>query len=283
MSVSEIPFQKMIPNLLTLSAMTAGMTAILKASHGDLETAVMLIILAAVLDFMDGAMARLLKATSDFGAQLDSLSDFMSFGVAPAIILYLWGLSDASKLGWIATILMPLATAMRLARFNVMQSKPKPAWAKDFFSGVPAPAGAGLALLPMFIWLQSPETFEGLSFANPLVAMWVIFIAALMVSRIPTFSSKQLKIPSKMALPSLGLAALIVAALITTPWTSLMIIAGLYLASIPFGFSSYRKLELEHSSGDMKPEDLSDLALGAIAIDDIAGNENAIESDLPKF
>ncbi len=267
-----IGLHRMIPNLLTLMALAAGMSAIQFAIHSRWEMSVLAIVAAAILDSMDGATARLIKATSDFGAQLDSLSDFLSFGVAPAFVLYLWVLGDAGRIGWIATLILAMACALRLARFNVMQmhAAQRPAWARGFFAGVPAPAGAGLALVPMFLWFMAEDWFPGrhvfadLSSGTPLIALWTIFVAGLMVSRIPTFSTKQIKIPPRMAMPVLALAGLLIAALIHAPWPTLVAISALYIAMIPISFRAYRKLE---QANPETVENLTDLALGTVDLD----------------
>jgi CDP-diacylglycerol--serine O-phosphatidyltransferase len=260
---SLVGFHKMIPNLMTLTAMAAGLTAIQYAINGRWELSVIAILIACILDAMDGATARILKAQSEFGAQLDSLSDFLAFGVAPAIILYTWLLEDTGKIGWMAMIIYAAATALRLARFNVAQ-KEEPTWKKGFFSGVPSPAGAGLALLPVILWLQLPDFFEQFAIASPLVALWTIFVAGLMVSRIPTYSSKKIKVPAKLGMPALAFAVIMVAALVHAPWQTLTIATCAYIISVPFAIQSFRKLQKEFQD----EEDMTDLAIGASAIDD---------------
>jgi CDP-diacylglycerol--serine O-phosphatidyltransferase len=261
-----LTLSKMIPNLITMMALIAGITSVQKALTGNFEVAVLLLLAAAILDVMDGAVARALKAQSEFGAQLDSLSDFLAFGVAPGLILYIWTLGDAGKLGWIAAVVFPVAAALRLARFNVMSSQNTyiPVWKKRFFTGVPTPAGAILCLFPLYVWFLSPETFENFKWATPLVAVWAIIVAALMVSRIPTFSIKYMKIPSKMMVPVMAFVALLVAALFNAPWVTLPIICIVYAASIPLIFHQYRKLEKEHQAEE---EQLSSLAFGISAIE----------------
>lgn len=259
---------RMIPNLMTLIALAAGLTAIQFAWDSNWERAVLAILVAVVLDTMDGATARLLNATSEFGAQLDSLSDFLAFGVAPSIILYSWILEDSGKIGWMAMLIFAACSALRLARFNVTQ-KELPQWKKGFFSGVPAPAGAGLALLPLIVWIQEPRFFEQFAFASPLVGLWTIFIAGLMVSRIPTFSTKMIKLPAKFAMPAMAFAALMIAALVHAPWQTLTISALAYIISIPFAISHFRKLQKEHADN----EDLADLAIGAGSDDELVKGE----------
>ncbi len=251
---------KLIPNMLTLLSLVAGLSAIQIAIAGDLDRAVLLIMVAAICDVLDGAMARLLKANSAFGAELDSLADFLSFGIAPSLILYLWSLEGIGRFGWIACVIFALAAALRLARYNVThQAADTPDWARKYFSGVPTPAGAGLALLPVFIWLQAPQFFDQFALAAPLIAVWLILIALLMVSRIPTFSSKQIKLQQRMFVPTLAVAASLIGALIHAPWFTLSIVTLGYAATIPLSFLHYRKMAAAH--GETR-EDISALALG---------------------
>lgn len=269
------PVSKIIPNLVTMMALIAGITSLQKAINNDFEGAVLMLLAAALFDVLDGALARALKAQSEFGAQLDSLSDFLAFGIAPAVILYEWTLSDAGKLCWIASVVFPVAGALRLARFNVIakQAQDTPIWKKKYFVGVPIPAGAALCLLPIYIWFLSPSTFEALSFATPLVAVWAIFVAMLMVSRIPTMSIKYMKLPSRMAVPVMGVLALIVAALLHAPWVTLSLLSLGYLASIPMGFRHYRAQEREYRA---VPEDLTSLAFGMdIPISDVIEEDDS--------
>ena len=263
----NIAVYKIVPSLLTLMALVSGITSIQMAINGRYDMAVQMILIAAILDVLDGAVARALKAQSAFGAELDSLSDFLAFGIAPSVLLYVWDLDEAGKLGWIATVVLPVAAALRLARFNVAGKKSDedtPLWKKRFFTGVPTPAGAGLALLPVYVWLMFQTSFRAYSVANWLIAVWVIFVGALMVSRIPTFSFKYMKVPSKMLVPAMAFVALVLASLIHTPWVTLTIIATLYTVSIPVVFTRYRKLEKKFQT----PEDLSSLAFG-MASDDV--------------
>lgn len=266
----SLGFQKMIPNLMTLTALAAGLTAIQFSMDGHWDRAVIAIVIAAIMDALDGTFARLLNATSEFGAQLDSLSDFLAFGIAPPLVLYTWVLEDAGKIGWIAMLVFAAATALRLARYNVTSNEKKPEWKRGFFSGVPAPAGAGLSLLPLFIWLQFPLAFEDFAAASPLVGLWVMFVAALMVSRIPTFSTKQIHIPAKMAIPSLAIGILFIAALIQAPWETLSLSACAYLISIVLAVRHFRALQKKHADD----EDLTDLALGAITIDELTEDKD---------
>ncbi len=262
-----ISIQKIVPSMITLMALIAGVTSIQMAINERYDMAVQMIVIAAILDILDGAAARALKAQSEFGAELDSLSDFLAFGVAPSVLLYVWVLDEAGKLGWIATIILPVCAALRLARFNVASKKADdtPLWKKRFFTGVPSPAGAGLALLPVYVWLMMEHNFfREFSPANWLVAVWVIVASALMVSRIPTFSIKYMKLPAKMMVPAMALVASIIAGLIHATWITLTIVGTLYAILIPVVFYRYRKLEKKYSA---TPEDLSSLAFGMAASD----------------
>ncbi len=267
-----VGLNRLIPNLMTLTAMAAGLAAIQFAWDTQWEKAVLAIMVAAILDALDGATARLLKATSEFGAQLDSLSDFLAFGVAPAVILYSWILQESGKVGWIAMIVFAAASALRLARFNATQQK-LPEWKKKFFSGIPAPAGAGLALLPMMVWFQlHSDFFDDVRFASPLVGLWTILIAGMMVSRIPTFSTKMIRLPAKLGMPALAFAALLMAALFHAPWQTLTVAALFYMGAIPFAVRKFRQMQKEH---DEEEEDMADLAIGAISLEELSNSTPA--------
>jgi CDP-diacylglycerol---serine O-phosphatidyltransferase len=238
-----IPVRTLLPNLITLLALCAGLTAIRMAVEDHLDLALAAIVLAATLDGIDGRVARLLKGTSRFGAELDSLADFVNFGVAPALILYFWGLHDLKSAGWIAALVFAICAGLRLARFNVMIDDPnKPAWAANFFTGIPAPAGAITVLLPIYL------NFLGAS--NGLITVWVTFfytllIALLMVSRLPVFSGKRVgkRVPPEMVLPVFVLVVLFFALLISYPWAVLTIGSVAYLCCLPVGLWSYREYQ----------------------------------------
>lgn len=236
-----VPVRYLLPNLITLLALCSGVTAIRLAFEGRYELAVGCVMLAVVLDAVDGRLARLLKGTSRFGAELDSLADFVNFGVAPAILLYVWSLNSLKTLGWVICLVLAIACALRLARFNVALDDPnKPAWSSQFFTGAPAPAGAGLALLPFYLgFLGLIDDGHGWAL---LIGPYVALIALLMVSRIPTFSGKNMGlIPGERVLPVLGLAVLAVIMLIAYPWEFLSIVSIIYLALIPVSLRSYRR------------------------------------------
>jgi CDP-diacylglycerol--serine O-phosphatidyltransferase len=230
----------MVPNLITLLALCAGLTAIRLAAEGTFEWAVYAIVFAAVLDGIDGRVARLLKGTSRFGAELDSLADFVNFGVAPAVTLYFWTLHDAKSAGWIGAMVFAIAAGLRLARFNVMLDDPnRPPWAAKFFVGMPAPAGAITVLLPVYLhFLGMPAP----AFVVPVTLVYTLAIALLMVSRLPVYSGKKVgkRVPPDLVLPVFIGVVVFFALLIAYPWAVLTIGTLVYLASLPFGWLSHR-------------------------------------------
>jgi len=244
-----IPVRMLLPNLITLLALCAGLTAIRLAVEDKLEWAVAAIVFAALLDGIDGRIARMLKGTSRFGAELDSLADFVNFGVAPALMLYFWGLHQLGNLGWIAAMVFAISTGLRLARFNVMVDDPdKPAWAAKFFMGVPAPAGAITVLLPIYIYFLGVPRLPGTAL---LTFLYTFAIAVLMVSRLPVFSGKRVgkRIAPEMVLPVFVMVVLFFALLISYPWVVLTTGTVCYLASLPVGYLSYRHHQRKDASG----------------------------------
>jgi CDP-diacylglycerol--serine O-phosphatidyltransferase len=240
-----IPVRVLVPNVITLLALCAGLTGIRMAVEGRLEYALAAIVFAAALDGIDGRIARMIKGTSRFGAELDSLADFVNFGVAPALILYFWGLHDLKTVGWIAAMVFAICAGLRLARFNVTVEDPnKPAFAANFFTGVPAPAGAIAVLLPIYMYFLGVPRLPWLM---PAVLVYTLAIAFLMVSRVPVFSGKKLgaRVPPEMVLPIFVLVVLFVALLIGYPWWVLSIGTVLYLASLPMGVAAYRRMARE--------------------------------------
>jgi CDP-diacylglycerol--serine O-phosphatidyltransferase len=240
----QVPIRVLIPNIFTLVGLCAGLTAIRMGIEHRWDLAIAALVFAAFLDGIDGHVARLLKASSRFGAELDSLADFVNFGVAPAIIMFNWALEDLRSLGWIAVLVFAVCSALRLARFNVSLDRPdQPAWKSNFFVGVPAPAGAIILLLPIYI----QDLGLHLPSLTPLVLIYTIAIALLMVSKVPTFSIKLVgqKIAREHVPPIFVLAALFIALLLTFP--SLTLAAGsiIYLALIPV--SAYRYYQLERA------------------------------------
>jgi CDP-diacylglycerol--serine O-phosphatidyltransferase len=222
---------QLIPNLLTVAALCAGLTAIRFGLNERWDLAIFAIVVAGIFDGLDGRMARLLSGGTKFGAELDSLSDFVAFGVAPAMMLYLWTMHGLGGIGWAIVLLYAVCCALRLARFNTALGDPNPPpWARYYFTGVPAPAGAGLVLLPMMLTQEFGPGF----FDRPTVnAVALIVIAALMISRVPTFSIKQIKFSQALFLPALLFAVLLIAALVSEPFMTFIVIGAIYLASIP--------------------------------------------------
>ncbi len=239
----RIPVRTLVPNVITLLALCAGLTAIRMAFENRYVLALAAIVFAAFLDGIDGRLARFLKGTSRFGAELDSLADFVNFGVAPALILYFWGLHALKSAGWIAAMVFAICAALRLARFNVMVDDPdKPAWASNFFVGVPAPAGAITVLLPIYVALLGLPRSDVL---NWLTLVYTLAIASLMVSRLPVFSGKRVgtRVPPEMVGPAVVVAVLFIALLIAYPWIILTAGTLAYLGALPFGYLSYRGYE----------------------------------------
>jgi CDP-diacylglycerol---serine O-phosphatidyltransferase len=236
----RIPVRTLAPNVVTLLAMCAGLTGIRMAFENRYVLALAAIVFAAILDGIDGRLARYLKGTSRFGAELDSLSDFVNFGVAPALILYFWGLHDLESAGWIAAMVFAICAGLRLARFNVMAEDPdRPAWASNFFVGVPAPMGAIAVLLPIYlVFLGVPHS----TFLTWATLFYTLVMAILMVSRLPVFSGKRVgtRVPAEMVGPLIVLMVLSIALLIAYPWILLSVGTLAYLVSLPFGWLSYR-------------------------------------------
>ena len=236
-----IPVRTLVPNVITLLALCAGLTAIRLGFEQKLEWALAAIVFAAALDGLDGRIARLIKGQSRFGAELDSLADFVNFGCAPAMILYLWGLYEYGNVGWIAAMVFAICGALRLARFNVMIDDPnRPLWAGNFFTGVPAPAGAIIVMLPIYLNLLGMPKI-----AATVTLLYTLAIAFLMVSRLPVFSGKRVgkRVPPEMVLPVFVLVVLFFALLIAYPWWVLTIGTICYLACLPLGWFSYREHE----------------------------------------
>jgi CDP-diacylglycerol--serine O-phosphatidyltransferase len=238
----QVPIRVLIPNIFTLLGLCAGLTAIRMAIEHRWDLTVAALVFAAFLDGIDGRIARLLKASSRFGAELDSLADFVNFGVAPAIIIYTWALDDLRSMGWIAVLVYAVCASLRLARFNVaLERSDLPAWKSSYFVGVPAPAGALVLLLPIYaqdLGLHLPSL-------TPLVLLYTLVIALLMVSRVPTFSGKLIgqRIAREHVPPVFVLAALFIALLLTYPSLTLAVGSVLYLAMIPV--SAYRYFQVE--------------------------------------
>ena len=241
----------MVPNMITIAATCAALTGVRYALEERWEFAVSAILVAAILDALDGRMARLLKATSEFGAQLDSLSDFVAFGVVPALILWLWGLSELGGPGWGIALFFAVCCGLRLARFNSRMDT-LPPYAYNYFQGVPAPAGAGIAVMPLALSfvLADPSIIPAWA-----IAAWLVGTALLMVSEVPTFSFKKVRLRRRWVLPILLGIGVFVAGLASAPWFTLVILGAAYLSIIPLSVISYRKLRdeaerLQATAGD---------------------------------
>lgn len=235
-----LPLRAVAPNAVTALALCFGLTGIRFAISAQWETAVTMIMIAGVLDGLDGSVARLVRGESRFGAELDSLSDAISFGVSPALIVYLWSLKDIPRLGWLVALVFAVFCALRLARFNAnIDVTEQPHKSAGFLTGIPAPAGAGLAMLPIYLsfWNDQPL------FRSPwLVAPWVAIIAMLMVSSIATYSWSSLRLRNNIRFEAIAIVVLLGAALISAPWHTLTAVCIAYLGSMPFSVSAYRRI-----------------------------------------
>lgn len=244
-----VPFRVLIPNMITLLAICSGLTAVRLSIEGRLEWAVGAVVVAAILDAIDGRVARMLKSTSKFGAELDSLCDFVNFGCVPALMLYFFSFREFGNLGWIAVLLFAIATALRLARFNVMLDDPnRPPFTKDFFMGIPAPAGALCGMLPIYLHLIGMQRFSGLALIE---ILYLLFVAGMMVSRVPTYAAKTFgqRVPREWVLPSLVAIVIFFVTLASFPFQAMTVLTLIYLAGIPWGLRRYRRLEEEYRRG----------------------------------
>ena len=239
--LKSLPFRKIAPNIVTLLALCAGVTSIRYSIQADWAKAVICIFVAAFFDLLDGRVARMLKGSTKFGAELDSLSDCVSFGVAPAIMIYQWTMFDLPKFGWFFCLLLSVGMAMRLARFNTMlEDEPQPEYWNHFFVGVPAPAAAALVMMPVMLSFDFPN-LAWLLRSNAFCAILLMLVTFLMVSRIPTFSTKKLKVPTYMMMPLMLVVALFASFIITQPWLTLGVMTLLYAVSIPVGVVVFLK------------------------------------------
>jgi len=247
-----LSFNRMIPNILTLLGLCAGLTSMRYALEGRFGSAAVAILVAACIDGLDGRLARLLKATTRFGAEFDSLADFCCFGIAPAFILYIWSLQSARGFGFAPCLIFAVCMALRLARFNAALDTPRPlahAYAYNFFTGVPAPAGAGLALFPLVLGLEGRSLGIGWMEAVPrhplFCAVVLIGTAMLLVSTLPVWSFKNFKVPREYALPLLLGIGTFTAVLVADPWAALAGAGAIYLIMLPFSRRSFRRLRAE--------------------------------------
>ena len=246
----RIPFRAMIPNAVTALALCFGLTGVSLAIGSEWEKALGSVILAGVLDGLDGRIARLLRAQSKFGAELDSLSDNIAFGTAPALILFLWSLRAEPRFGWLAALSLAVCCALRLARFNArLDAAEQPHKSAGFNTGVPAPAGAGLAFIPIYLWLiTGDERFR----SWPGVMAWTVFIAVLMISNLPTYSWASIRIRNTWRMFALAGLALFGASLLVAPWPTLLVLASVYLLMIPVAFASYSRLTRRRAAARLR-------------------------------
>ena len=237
-----IPLRAVVPNAVTALALCVGLTSVRFAIAGEWENAIYAIVAAGVLDGMDGRIARALKGQTRFGAELDSLSDVIAFGVSPAIVLHLWSLQAWPRIGWIFALAYAACMALRLARFNArIDVEEQPHKSAGFLTGVPAPAGAGLLLLPIYLWLASDRQWSWLQDYR-VVAPWAALVAFLAISSLATFSWGSLRLRRHVRLEAIVIIALIGAAVISAPWETLSVIALVYLMMIPFSMMSYARV-----------------------------------------
>lgn len=230
-----------LPNAVTAMALCCGLSGIRFAFAEKWQLALGLIVIAGVLDGLDGRIARLLRAQSKFGAELDSLSDNIAFGTAPALIIFFWSLHDAPKFGWTVSLALAVCCALRLARYNArIDAEEQPHKSAGFNTGVPAPAGAGLAFVPILLWLISDnDLFRSWTLVMP----WTLFVAALMISSLPTYSWSSIRIRRSWRIFALAGVALLGAALINEPWITLLLVCVAYLATIPFSMAAYARVK----------------------------------------
>jgi CDP-diacylglycerol---serine O-phosphatidyltransferase len=257
MRFRRIPMRFVIPNLVTLLALCLGLTSIRFAIEADYYVAVLAIMGAAILDGIDGRIARALEGTSRFGAELDSLADFVDFGVAPAVLLYMWSLSEIKSLGWFAVLVFAVACALRLARFNVTNEDPdRPIWMAHFFQGMPAPAGAVVVLLPMYLHLSTgwPPQHNYVAFE----IAYVLLVSFLMVSQIPHYSGKSIgRVPREYFIAVLLGSVALILFLAIFPMEVLIVLSLSYLALIPFSVMSHRRFMREQGVPTAAPSDMS--------------------------
>jgi CDP-diacylglycerol---serine O-phosphatidyltransferase len=276
----KIPVRMLVPNFFTLLSLCAGVTAIRMAIEHRFELAIGLIVIAAILDGVDGRLARALKAQSRFGAELDSLADFINFGVAPAIVLFTWGLAGLKGFGWIAVLIFACGMGLRLARFNSMLEVDKPKWHSNYFTGMPAPAGAITVLLPFYL--------DGLDWIPVrdyplLIALYALAMAFLLVSTIPTFSGKLMgeRIRGELLLPIMTAVAALVGLLVTYPYGTLTVLTLAYLAMIPFSYRRFHHLQREWDRAH-PTETPKEAPLANGVAPPVAANDPGLESDVKR-
>ena len=253
--VSSKKTRYLLPNILTLAGVCLGISSIKFSFDGNYSLAVTLILLAGILDALDGRIARLIKATSEFGKELDSLTDFVSFGIAPVLILYFWELNNYGKIGWAIALIFSVCCVLRLARFNLTKSQNLPEWKNNFFEGVPSPAGGILILTPLIYELAKFDTDFDLRFITPYLT---VLIALLLVSKIPTLSLKKISISSRTTVFLLLLAGIIFIALLFFTFETLLIFSLIYIVSIPLSLFIYKN-QLKKNTEKISDEDHEDI------------------------
>ena len=262
----HVPVRLLVPNIVTLLALCAGLTAIRFAIEDRFDIAIYAVLFAAALDGLDGRVARLLRSTSRFGAQLDSLADFVNFGVAPALMLYVWALDDLGSFGWVGGLILAICVALRLARFNVALDGPKrPAWQGAFFVGVPAPAGAVIVLLPLYIELLGAP--HG-AWTAPMTMAYMAIVATLMISRVPTWSGKLIGrvVPRDLVAPLFIIVVMIVGLLFSFTWLALTIGTLAYLAALPLSWRAWHEQMLAASMPSPDSNNVEQLPLRTAAV-----------------
>ena len=250
-----IPLRAVTPNAITALALCSGLTAIRYAVGGEWERAVAMIMVAGVLDGMDGRIARLLRGESRFGAELDSLADAISFGVSPALVLYLWSLLAEPRIGWICALVYAVFCALRLARFNArIDMEEQPHKSAGFLTGIPAPVGAGMAMLPLYLWFWTEQPV----LRSPwLVAPWVALVAFLMVSNLATYSWSSLKLRRNIRFEAIVVVVALGAALVSAPWQTLSVACLAYLLTLPFSVRSYARVRRQRAAALVTAPDAS--------------------------
>ncbi len=246
-----LTLRAMVPNAITAAALCAGLTGIRFGITHDFEKAVQAIVLAGILDGLDGRVARLLKAQSRFGAELDSLADNVSFGVAPALVLFLWSLQDLPRIGWFAALAYAIACALRLARYNArIDLADEPRKTAGFLTGVPAPVGAGLVFLPMYLFFVTGNPL----FRDPvLVSVWLAAMAFLMISNVATLSWGKLRPRRQVRIEVIALFGLVAAGLLAEPWWTLIAICAVYLALLPVAMVLYTRIKRQRALAAPNP------------------------------
>ena len=257
--IKWIPIRILLPNLITVLAICAGLSGVRLAFENRFEIAVIMVLFAAFLDGIDGRIARMLKATSKFGAEMDSLADIVNFGAVPAMVLYAYMLDRAGNFGWIAALLFAIACALRLARFNIqIEDTERPAWQGDYFTGVPAPAGAVLLMLPIYLGFLG---LEANIFTGYAASVYTVVIAILLVSTLPVYSGKSIgvRVRGDIVVPLMLLVVLYVLLLVSFPWQTMTVSAIAYIGFLPFSYRMYaNRLLAERRAADVaavKPRD----------------------------